>query len=151
MRAAVVGIGNGLMKDDGVGIHVVRALADVALPEGTEVIDAGTSCETAFDVAGFDRLILIDAVRGGGAPGTIYRFPGDTEVDEGTGCRAGHDVRLLETLRLAAHPGGGPDLYIVGVEPEEIDWGLDLSPAVRGAVPRVVEIVQQELRRDRCS
>ncbi len=147
MRTAIVGIGNSLMKDEGVGIHVVRVLAGEPLPGDAVLIDAGTSSDVAFDLDGFDRVIVIDAVRGGGKPGTVYRFPQDIELDPGERSQAGHDVGLLETLHRATPPGEGPDVLILGVEPKEIDWGLDLSPAVRGAVPRVIEIVQQELRR----
>ena len=144
MRTAIVGIGNSLMRDEGVGIHVVRALADTPLPEGAEVIDAGTSSEAAFDLHRFHQVIVVDAVRGGEVPGTVYRLGEDVARDGDGNRRACHDVGLLETLRAV---GGGPDVVLLGVEPQEIDWGLDLSPAVLQAVPRVIEIVQQELRR----
>ena len=144
MRTAIVGVGNGLMRDEGVGVHVALALAGTKLPEGVLVIDAGTDPDVAFDLDGFDRVIVVDAVLGGKAPGTVYRFGGEAERDAG-GRRASHDVGLLETLRKVA--GRTPEIVILGVEPEKIDWGLDLSPVVRRSVSRVVEIVRQELRR----
>ncbi len=149
MRTAIVGVGNSLMRDEGVGIHVVRALADVPLPDGAEVIDAGTDPDVAFDLDGFDRVIVVDAVRGGEQPGPVYRFTEDGELDVGEGRQACHDVGFLQTLRKAARKA--PDVLILGVEPNEIDWGLDLSSVVRESVPRVIEIVKQELRGCRCS
>ncbi len=148
MRTAIVGVGNGLMRDEGVGVHVVRALADAKLPEGVLVIDAGTDPDVAFDLDGFDRLIVVDAVRGGEAPGTVYRFGDEAGLDDAGVRRACHDVGMLETLRAFRPSGEGPEVLILGVEPGEIDWGLDLSPVVRRSVPRVIEIVQQELRRE---
>ena len=149
MRTAIVGIGNSLMRDEGVGVHVVQALADLSLPDGVELIDAGTCSDVAFDLDGYDRVIVVDAARGGEDPGTIYRFTEETDFDAGDGLRTCHDVGLLQTLREAVR--GTSDVLILGVEPKEIDWGLDLSSVVRESVPRVVEIVKQELRGCRCS
>jgi hydrogenase maturation protease len=148
VRTAIVGIGNSLMQDEGVGVHVIRALADLSLPDGVELIDAGTSSDIAFDLDGCDRVIVVDAARGGEDPGTIYRFTEEAEFDVGDGRRACHDVGLLQTLREVAR--GAPDVLILGVEPKEIGWGLDLSSVVRESVPRVVEIVKRELRGYRC-
>jgi len=147
MRTAIVGVGNCLMKDDGVGVHVARALADLPLPKGIEVIDAGTDPDVAFELEGIDRVILVDATRGGEAPGTIYRFFEDVGADLNECRRACHDVGLLQTLRGIAAAGEGPEVVIIGIEPDDLDWGLDLSPVVLEAVPRAVAIVQQELRR----
>ena len=59
MRTAIVGIGNSLMRDEGVGVHVVQALADLSLPDGVELIDAGTCSDVAFDLDGYDRVLQI--------------------------------------------------------------------------------------------
>lgn len=149
MRTAIVGIGNSLMQDEGVGVHVIRALADLSLPDGVTLIDAGTSSDVAFDLDGYDRVIVVDAARCGEDPGTVYRFTEGAEFDVGKGRQACHDVGLLQMLREVAR--GAPDVLILGVEPKEIDWGLDLSSVVRESVPRVVEIVERELRGCRCS
>ena len=147
MRTTIVGVGNCLMKDDGVGVHVARALTDLPLPKGVKVIDAGTDPDVAFDLEGIDRVIVVDATRGGEAPGTIYRFSEDVGVDLNERRRACHDMGLLQTLRDIAAVGESPEVVVIGIEPDDLDWGLDLSSVVGKAVPRVVAIVQQELRR----
>ena len=76
MTTAILGVGNLLMKDDGVGVHVARALASLDLPDDVVVIDAGTDPDVAYDVDYADRIIVIDAVLGDGPPGTIYRLSG---------------------------------------------------------------------------
>ncbi len=146
MRTAIVGVGNSLMRDEGIGVHVARALADETLPEGVEVIDAGTDPDVAFDLDRFDRLIVVDATEGGRAPGTVYRFSDDVGLDVGEKRQACHDVGFLQTLRRISR--STPEVVIIGVEPEAIDWGLDLSPVVQQSIPRVIEVVRQELSQD---
>ena len=152
MQIVVVGIGNVLMKDEGVGVHVARALKDRSLPQDVEVIDAGTYSEVAFDLETAERVIVVDAVHGGGPPGTVYRFTEEEIALERTeGLRSTHSVDLLHTLRYCACNEHTPKIVVIGVEPEEINWGLDLSTEVAAVLPRIIEIVQEELRGCRCS
>jgi hydrogenase maturation protease len=141
MKTAIVGIGNSLMRDEGVGVHVAQALTEAHLPSGVVVIDGGTDPDVVYSLDGFDRVIVIDAMRGGERPGTVYRLGGDVEFED-AGRRACHDVGLLEILRAVRSDGEVPEVVVVGIEPDEIDWGMELSPAVRASIPRVVEVVQ---------
>jgi hydrogenase maturation protease len=148
MHTAIVGVGNILMKDEGVGVHVAHALRELPLPDDVEVIDGGTSADVGFDVERAERVIVIDAVRGGGRPGTIYRFAADA-VPSAAGLRSSHNVGLLQTLRNGLTEQR--EILIIGIEPKAVDCGLDLSPEVAAHLPRIVEIVRQELRGGRCS
>ncbi|MBU0596175.1 hydrogenase maturation protease, partial [Candidatus Bipolaricaulota bacterium] len=114
--------------------------------DGVVVIDAGTDPDVAFDVERADRVIVVDAARGGEAPGTVYRLSQDADLALDEGRRACHDVGFLQTLRDIAAEGCGPEVVVIGVEPNVLEWGFDLSPIVGASVPRVVEIVQQEIR-----
>lgn len=145
MRTAIVGVGNTLMRDDGVGVVVARALMDAGLPEGAEAIDAGTSPDAAYELATADRVIVIDAARLGGDPGTVYRLTADEASTAGDGLRSCHDMGLVQML-LALSGRRIPEVRILGVEPKEIDWGIGLSEEVAAAVPYIVEIVQQEVK-----
>ena len=147
MTTAILGVGNLLMKDDGVGVHVARALGTLDLPDDVVVIDAGTDPDVAYDVDYADRIIVIDAVLGDGPPGTIYRLTGTPGGISDCGERSCHDIGLLQTLRVAR-----PDereIVVIGVEPKEIECGLDLSSEVAARVPRVVELVRQEIEAER--
>jgi len=144
MRTAIVGVGNLLMRDDGVGIHVARRLMSLDLPPNVEVSDCGTAAEAAFSLASFDRLIVVDAARLGGAPGTVYRLTTDDAV--GPRNRSSHDARLIETLRLASGSDSIPEVIIFGIEPGEVTWGLELTADVEAAVFRLIAIVQEELK-----
>jgi hydrogenase maturation protease len=141
-------VGNLLLKDEGVGIHVVQALRKSPPEAGGEltIIDGGT-CPDAFDLLpkGLDKLIVVDAVRGGGEPGAVYRFTvKDIVFRRGPVCSL-HQLGLEEGLRLMAGAGITPrDVVIIGVEPKEIGWGLELSAELQTRVPQIVDMVRKE-------
>ena len=144
MGKFVVGIGNVLLRDEGIGCHVAHALERVPLPDA-EVIDGGTCPDVLQLVADADKLVIVDAVRGGGVPGQIYRFrPEDIELEEKRVLSL-HDVGLIDSLKstqLRHHVG---EAVIIGVEPKELSWGLELSPELQERMPQIVDVVLDEL------
>ena len=147
-RVAVVGIGNVLLKDEGVGVHVARALREAVGTDRADIdiIDGGTSPDVLLLVEGVRKLILVDAVKGGGAPGSIYRFHPDDIVSEERYVISAHQIGLLDSLRMLEYSGSKPDsIVIIGIEPKEIDWGLDLSTELNEKLPQIVKMVMDEL------
>lgn len=152
METVVVGIGNVLASDDAVGLEVVRALAARKLPAGVRVIEAATAglglIELLLDA---DRAILVDAVRGCGTPGAITRLEEADLRSAGPRPFSAHDLALPEALALARalFPERMPrEILVVGIEVERLDPCREgLSPPVRAAVPRAVEMIEAELRR----
>ena len=145
----ILGVGNILLKDEGIGVHVAHALGEISLgsaEEDVEVVDGGTS-PAALDVAeGVDKLIVVDAVRGGGEPGAIYRFAPDDVSAEPKLLTSLHDLGLLENLRIMEMVGTPPrETVIIGVEPAEVDWGLELTPTLQEKLPELVRRVEEEL------
>ncbi|MCX7009716.1 MAG: hydrogenase maturation protease [Kiritimatiellaeota bacterium] len=131
----IFGIGNLLMSDDGVGVHAARALAS-APPPGAEVVDAGTDFLSALPyLENARRVLVIDAVRGGGAPGTLYHLTEDDLAPQHD--RSAHATSLLAARNLLA-PSATAEVRILGIEPDVLDYGMELSPAVAAALPRVV-------------
>jgi hydrogenase maturation protease len=148
----VLGAGNVLLGDEGVGVHVVEALQDHGVPDDVEVVDAGTAVLDALAALGrVDTLIVVDAVEAAGPPGAIYRFSPDSVMTaEVPPPMSLHDIGLLDTLEMAGQIGLRPGNSIVfGVVPEKVDWGLDLSPAVAARVPELVDRVCDEIERVR--
>lgn len=147
-RTVIVGVGNALLKDEGIGVHVVRALQEMGLasPGGeVEVVDGGTSPGALDWAEGADKLIIVDAARGGGEPGTIYRFAPDEVSGEPKLLTSLHDLGLLDSLRMMESLGDPPrETVIIGVEPAEVDWGLELTPTLRAKLPDVVRRVVEE-------
>ncbi len=150
-RTLVAGVGNLLMGDDGAGVHAARMLEAEAEPRSFDVIDAGTSLADIVGLlARYDRLILVDAVRGGGSPGTVYeievRDPGDLRREQAPVSL--HEMGVGDALRQAALMGIQPrEVWIVGVEPGRVDWGIGLTAEVEAALPRLLERVRELARR----
>ena len=148
-KVTILGVGNLLLKDEGIGIHVLDALKGAPFPSDVdlELIDGGTSPDVFHLLDGADKSIIIDAVSGGGDPGTVYRFRADDVAAEDKPILSLHQMGLLEGLKMMAQMAGKPaDVVIIGVEPKEIGWGLELSSDVEQKIPQILEIVLQEIR-----
>jgi hydrogenase maturation protease len=145
----ILGVGNILMGDDGVGVRTVEAIMQIDLPDYVEVIDGGTA---SIDIQEFlrnrDKIIIIDAVRGGGErPGTVYRFtPGDIRVKKPVYTSL-HQVGLLESLAILEYSGECPrSITIYGIEVEKPDWSLELSPEIAAVIPRLIEKILDDIK-----
>ena len=146
MNTLILGIGNLLLRDEGVGVHVVKALAQAPLPEGVEALDGGTSGADLIDwIADRDKVIVVDATMADGRPGTVYRFDVDDLIRKTASLGSLHEFGFLETYLMARQLGCAPrEVVIFGVQPAEVAFGLELSAPVRAQLPRVVELVLQE-------
>ena len=143
----ILGVGNILLSDDGVGVCCIEAMRGMTLPDNVELVDGGTaSMDLLDDFVNREKVIIVDAVKGGGEPGAVYRFsPADIEARRHM-LGSVHEIGLLEGLTMAEHLGGtSQNVTIYGIEPKELGWGLELSPEVAAAVPRVIELVLSEL------
>jgi hydrogenase maturation protease len=146
MNTLILGIGNLLLCDEGVGVHVVRALAQRDLPPDVAVVEAGTAfLDVLPDIEKADRILLIDAMEGGGAPGSVYRVPFDQ-------CRhpemlaSLHGFDLSRVLYMAGSDRA-PEVTVFGVEPARIEWGTELSPVIQRVLPAVEKAILNELPR----
>lgn len=147
MNTLVLGIGNVLLRDEGVGVHVVRALEEAELPNGVETLDGGTSGADLIDwIAGRDKVIVVDATSADGRPGTVYRLSVEDLIRKTASLGSLHEFGFLETYLMARQLGCAPrEVVIFGVEPADIEFGLELSASVRAQLPRVVELVLKEV------
>jgi len=155
-RIVVLGLGNLLLKDEGIGVHVVHELQRQDLPANVELIDGGTS---SLDVLLLQeapyKLVVVDAMKAGQEPGTVYksRFKGDRmdELQQAFGMKEHstlslHQVGLVDALVVAQKTGCGPDeVVMVGVEPNEIDGGLELTEPVSERMPEIINSVLEEI------
>ena len=139
----VIGIGNSYRSDDGVGPRTVDALREV-VPDGVGLVRSDgdpDSLMQAWEPA--DLAVVVDAVVSGGKPGTIYRFNGRDRLPAAFFSTSTHAFGLSEAIELghALHRLPG-ELQIVGVEAGSLAHGRGLTPPVRSALPRVVDVVQ---------
>jgi hydrogenase maturation protease len=141
----VLGIGNTLLTDEGVGVHVINRLAE-NYPDFPHVtfLDGGTlSFSLAGELANHNRLIVVDAAHTGKSPGSVACFEGPEMDRYLTGNRKSvHEVGLGDLLDIARLSEHYPEkAALVGIEPENMEWGELLSPDVEKSVPVAVACV----------
>ena len=146
-QVLILGVGNLLLSDEGVGVHIARKLMEMDFPPQVRVVEGGTDGFGLMHVLlEADRLILVDAVKGGGSPGSIYRF----EIED---CppfpdiykTSVHQISILEIINLSSLIGPTPRTTIIGVEPKCLGMGMDLSPEIEEKIPRVIQLIREEV------
>lgn len=149
MRVVVLGVGNVLMSDEGVGVHAVEALANqYAIPDEVEIIDGGTAGMDCLDrIADADLLLIADCVRKQGrAPGTITRLA-DEQINAWFNTKISpHQVGLSDVLAACTFHGMSPKrVVLVGVQPESFETCMELTPTVAAVLPQVIEQLVAEV------
>lgn len=147
-RTLILGVGNLLLSDEGVGVHVLERLAAIYdMPKGVQTLDGGTlGLDLLYYLEGVENLLIIDAVEMGKQPGTLLRLEGD-------------EVPSFLSIKMSPHQIGIPDMLFAarlkdlyprnvvlwGVQPGVLDTGLNLSPPVAAQVDVLVENAVKEL------
>jgi hydrogenase maturation protease len=143
----ILGIGNILLRDEGVGVRVIERMQKIRLPDDVELIDGGTAGADLMDVlAERKKVIVIDAVQADCEPGTILRFTADDLTGpDGVGMSL-HELGLGEALKMTKQLGCAPENVVVfGIKPKDISCGLELSEQISASVPQVIELVLAEI------
>lgn len=143
----VLGIGNILLRDEGIGVRVVEALREYLLPDTIELVDGGTAGADLLDVISDRRkVIVIDAMDADVEPGSTLRLSLDDLVAGQTAAVSLHEIGLLEIFAMARHLGSAPhNVVIIGVKPKEIRPSDQLSPELDALLPLIVSQVIEEL------
>lgn len=152
--AVVIGVGNVLLGDDGVGVRAVEALRAAAaedptvLPADTRLVDGGTlGLDLLWTVSGARSLLLLDAVDLRQQPGTVSVLRGDAIAEAGGRWGTSAPGGVGELLAVARLAGWLPDdVALIGIQVGETGVGIGLSPGVRAALPIAVDAVLRELR-----
>lgn len=148
--ALVLGLGNPLRGDDGVGPRLIEELKKSELPRGAEAVDAGTGgIDLLHLMEGWDRVIVVDAADIHRPPGHFQRFsPDEVRLLEADRRFSFHHAGLAEALTLARALGRPlPEIVVFGVQPAAVGWGQGLSPALESQLPTLVDAVTCELSR----
>ena len=148
MKVAIVGVGNILLKDEGIGVKVVKELEDeFSFPSDVTLIDGGTAGHHLINmISDFDVLIVVDAVQGGEPPGTIYRFTLDQIPFEINTHLSVHQVGVQEALNQVKLLGKEQKVTFIGIEPQDISpWGMELTPVIAEKIPKLITLVLKEL------
>ena len=144
----VVGLGNRLLGDDGVGLHVLDALRRSPLSSYVSIIDCG--CDLLSLVPHLNRrrkIIIVDAVRAGGEPGTVYRLDSSEFATARAEMHSAHCVGAADALRLlkfACPALAGSEVVIIGIEPKIMERSHELSEEVRESMIQVARLIAAE-------
>ena len=147
-RVLILGVGNLLMGDEGLGVHAVRELWKRTLPAHVDVVDGSTAgLEILQLMEGYVRVVIIDAVDAGLEPGTILRFrPKDVTPQDVDLPLSLHQEKVLRVLELADCLGRDlAPIVIYGMQPEAMGWSTELSPAVQARLDSLLDAVEEEL------
>ncbi|WP_455367007.1 HyaD/HybD family hydrogenase maturation endopeptidase [Kaarinaea lacus] len=146
----VLGLGNILMQDEGIGVRAVQELLrNYEFPPEVELLDGGTAGMALFEhIVGRSHIIVIDAVKTGRAPGTVVKLEND-EVPAFFRNKVSPHQMALSDILAALKIGGEqlPEIVVIGVEPVMLETGLEMSAQVLGKldalVAQAVQCVQQ--------
>ena len=145
MKTLVLGIGNNLLSDDGVGIHAVERMRATA-PAGVECLDGGTLSFSLLEtVEEADRLIVLDAAQLDAPPGTV-RVHENEAMDRylRSGRRSVHEVGLADVLDMARLTGHLPQpRALIGIQPQELGWGERPTPVVEAAMADAIALAEE--------
>jgi hydrogenase maturation protease len=153
-RILVLGLGNVLLKDEGIGVHVAWRLQGVSLPENVDIVDGGTAALDALLLEpSIERLIIIDALRAGREAGTVYKIRLNAKEPEKLERIFSHQVSnslhqmgLIDALVAANKMNCAPDeIIIIGVEPKKMDLGLELTDEVQRKIPEIIDKIIEEI------
>ena len=139
-------MGNFLYGDEGIGVHVIQEMENRELPNHVELLDIGTSTMDLFSyLEGTRKVIVIDAMKAGGNPGSIYRCKPEDLIPKDERPISLHEIGLLESLAMAKKTGMEIETVVIGVEPKVMDWGVELSEEVKDKIPLIIDVVLKEV------
>jgi hydrogenase maturation protease len=143
----VLGLGNLLFSDDGLGVHAIRGLEqDARVAAGVTLLDGGTQGLSLMPhLSGFPRLLVIDAVDVGEAPGTLVRFEGKALAGL-PGKATVHQLGFADLMVAMNLLGESPEeVVVLGVQPMSTDWGAELTPPVQNTLHALLDVVIAQL------
>ena len=146
-KIMVMGVGNILLSDEGLGVHFLKELGGDDLPANVEVLEGGTAgLELIHLIDEVDFLIVVDAVNAKTEPGAVFRFrPMDLRVLPPEYEVSFHQVGIIEVLNMAKLLDQAPESLIFGVQPANMEWGMELTPEIRAVFPRLKSLILEEI------
>lgn len=142
----ILGIGNILHKDDGVGVHIINEMIDTIhdLPEEVEIFEGGTFGYDLLPVmSGRKKIVIVDALKINDKPGSVYRFPASHLADCNNKFSL-HDIGVKKIINMLMLMGESPEIEIIGIVPEDINsLDIGISDSVKKSIPEAVECIMQ--------
>lgn len=146
-KILILGLGNILLGDEGVGVRIAEHLASQSLPDEVEVIDGGTAgYELLSFLEGREKVIIVDAVKTEDKPGSVYKVGLSILEEDATIHLSLHQIGLKNIFKMASLMEINPEVTLVGVVPKDYQkYKIGLSKEVEKAIPRAIETIFQEI------
>lgn len=148
-RILILGLGNILISDEGLGVHALRWLeANCKLPPEVELVDGGTGGLSLLPLlASIDMLIVIDAITLGKEPGTIYCFSEEILTNQSLLEKIStHEISFADILSILQLKGDKPKrVFLLGIEPKSLEVGTELSEEVKKNIPKLCQLVLEKI------
>ena len=149
MKVLILGIGNLLRSDDGVGLHIIEALRKENLGDHVDLLEGLSGLDILDAMKGYDRIILVDATKTGGEPGTIHELSlkdiQDKHTNHSFSTHLNMDLQTMLELGDRLFPGKIPkDIRIIGIEAEDVTTISDkCTPKVEQAMPATINLIKE--------
>jgi len=147
MRTLVLGLGNLVHGDDGLGVHAIERLQkDARVPPGVVLMDGGTQGLSLIPhISGFERVLVIDAIDVGKAPGTLIRLEGES-VHKMPGKPSVHQLGFADLMIGLQLLGECPaEVVVLGVQPQSTEWTAELTAPVHASLEELTALVIEQL------
>lgn len=146
-KILVLGIGNILLRDEGIGIRVIEYLQQRKIPDDVELLDGGTAGADLLDhICGRDKVIVVDAIQADYPPASIVRFGPEDLIPADAPQLSMHSLDLPQTIAMAHMLNCPPkEVIIVGIQPQKVECGMELTAVLQAAVPNIAEFVMSNL------
>ncbi len=150
MKLLVLGIGNILLMDDGLGVHAAMELMKEEMPPNVSVMEAGTFTHDVFYLfEEYSHVLILDILHAKQEPGTIYRLTEEELTQNQEQRMSIHDIDLIDSINMAEMLyKKRPKLFILGMEPYDYTtWSMEPSPIIQEKLPAFLEKAREEIKR----
>ncbi len=148
MKTAILGVGNLLLSDEGLGVRAVEILRSFSFDGDVEILDGGTlGIDLLYFLDGCQRLLIVDAILGGQECGTLYRIEGDEVNAYFRQKVSAHELGIQEVLAFMDILGKKPpEICVMGIEPYRLEVSTELSPVVKEKLGTLIEMILDKLK-----
>ena len=143
----VLGIGNTMLKDEGIGVRVAEEMMKMSLPPEVEVMDGGIKgLDLLYYIEGRKKVIVVDAVKAGAPSGTLFRFTDNDLAAKKGIMRSAHGIDFSDVIAVAGFTGTKPaEVIFLGIEPYDLSVSMELSPEIEEMIPILINLVMKEI------
>jgi len=146
-RTLILGVGNILLRDEGIGVRIIERLKQRQFPEDVELVDGGTAGADLIDILS-DRhtVFIVDSAQSNAIPGTLLKFSTENCTPQEVSSLSLHELDIPQTLAMTRLLGCAPEKVVIfGIVPETIAPGLELSQTLKQKLPFYINAIYQEL------